>query len=56
MPKPTEADQIETATLKWAAYNAKMAELFVERDKYPLDSPERESAAQRILDLWEANG
>jgi hypothetical protein len=56
MPESTEADQIKTAALKWATYNAKMAELFSERDKYPVDSPEREAAAQKILDLWVAQG
>jgi hypothetical protein len=29
-----------------------MADLFVERDKYPVDSPERKAAARKILDLW----
>jgi hypothetical protein len=29
-----------------------MFELFRERDRHPLDSPEREAAAQAILALW----
>lgn len=56
MPEPTEADQIKTAALKSAAYNAKMADLFAERNKYPIDSLERETAAQAILDLWVQEG
>ena len=43
-----EPGQIKlTAEQKWAAYNMKMADLFAERDKYPVDSPERETAAKR---------
>ena len=56
MPEPTEADQIQTDALKSAAYNAKMADLFEERNKYPVDSAEREVAAQAILNLWVAEG
>lgn len=57
MPEPTEADQIMNASqTRWSAYNKKMADLFVQRDKYPLDSPEREIAAQAILNLWVAEG
>ena len=37
---------------KWAAYNSTMASLFVERDKYPVDSRERETVTKRILALW----
>ena len=56
MPEPIEADQIKTAALKWAAYIARMADLFVVRDKYPVDSSEREAAAQKTLELWAAEG
>ena len=57
MLEPNETDQIITATeRRWAAYNAKMAGLFVERDKYPVDSRERELAAQAILNLWVTEG
>jgi hypothetical protein len=56
MPEPIEADQIKTAALKWAAYNARMANLFLERDKHPLDSAEREAAAQAIMALCVAEG
>ena len=57
MPEPTEADQcMKPAETRWADYNAKMAELFAERDKYPVDSAEREVAAQAILNLWVAEG
>jgi hypothetical protein len=33
-----------------------MVELFRERDRHPLDSPEREAAAQAILALWVSEG
>ena len=57
MPEPIEADQItKDAESRWAVYNAKMAELFVERDKHPVDSAEREVAAQAILNLWADDG
>jgi hypothetical protein len=57
LPEENEPDQIKlTAEQKWAAYNRKMAELFAERDKYPVDSPEREAAAKAILALWIAEG
>ena len=57
MPEENESDQIKlTAEQKWAAYNRKMADLFAERDKYPMDSPEREAAAKAILVLWVAEG
>ena len=57
MPEPTEADQIMNASqTRWATYNAKMAELFVERNKYAVDSAEREVAAKAILDLWVSEG
>jgi hypothetical protein len=50
--EPTEINQIKTTTeeRRWAGYSAKMVDLFVERDMYPVDSPERELAAQAILD------
>ena len=41
---------------KWAEYNVRMADPFAERDRYPVGSPERDAAAQRILDLWVAEG
>jgi len=56
MPEPNVDELAKTAALKWEAYNAKMADLFVFRDKYPLDSPQREAAAQAILSLWVAEG
>jgi hypothetical protein len=57
MPEPIEADQIMNASqTRWSAYNRKMADLFVQRDKCPLDSPEREIAVQDILNLWVAKG
>ena len=57
MPDENEFDQIMLAAeQKWAAYNRKMADLFAERDKYPVDSPEREGAAKAILALWGAEG
>jgi hypothetical protein len=40
------------AALKWTTYNAKMADLFVEPDKYPVDSPERAAVAEPNLALW----
>jgi hypothetical protein len=46
----------QAAAQKWAVYNAKMAELFADRNMYPMDSPEREAAAQAILALWVAEG
>ena len=51
-----ETDQLITAVQRWAAYNAKMARLFVERDKYPVDSPERTTVVERILALWWSEG
>ena len=57
MPEPIVAVQITTAAeQKWAAYNARMAALFRERNKHDVNSPEREAAAQRILALWAAEG
>jgi hypothetical protein len=57
LPEENEADPIKLAAeQKWAAYNLKMADLFAERDKYPMDSAEREAAAKAILALWVAEG
>ena len=51
MPEPIEENQIKIAPEEvWAAYNLKMAALFTERNKHPMDSPEREAAAQAILE------
>ena len=57
LPEENEHDQIKlTAEPRWTDYNRKMADLFAERDKYPVDSPEREAAAKAILALWVAEG
>jgi len=57
MPDQKTAEQIKfAAEAKWEAYNQKMATLFAERDKYPLDSPERDVAVERIMALWVAEG
>ena len=57
MPEPNETAQSRTATEpKWAAYNYNMVTLFVERDKHPVDSPERQIVAERILALWITEG
>ena len=57
LPEENNSDQITLAAeQKWAAYNSKMATLFADRDKYPVDSPEREAAAKAILALWVAEG
>ena len=57
MPEQNEPGQSETAPeRKCASYNEKMVELFRERDRHPLDSPEREAAAQAILALWVSEG
>jgi len=57
VPEPIEENQIKIAPEEvWAAYNLKMAALFTERNKHPMDSPEREAAAQAILALWVAQG
>ena len=42
--------------LKTSRYNAKMAALFTERNKYAEDSPARQAAAEAILALWVADG
>jgi hypothetical protein len=57
LPEENEPDQIKLTTeQKWTAYSRKMATLFAERNKYPVDSPEREAAAKAILVLWVAEG
>ena len=57
MPKPNDFEQITTtAEEKWAAYNTSMRSLFAERDRFPLESPERTAAAEKILALWDAEG
>ena len=57
MPEQNEPEQSKTAPeRKCAFYNEKMVELFRERDRHPLDSPEREAAAQAILALWVSEG
>ena len=55
MPEPIEAEQIRNASEEaWAAYNARMVGLFRQRNQHPVNSPEREAAAQAILALWVA--
>jgi hypothetical protein len=57
LPEENDSDQIKLAAeQKWAPYNSKMATLFADRDKYPVDSHEREAAAKAILALWVAEG
>jgi hypothetical protein len=57
MPEQDNTEQAETAAeQKLAAYNARMAALFAERDTHPVDSPERTEVAERILALWVAEG
>jgi hypothetical protein len=57
MPEPNDAEQTKTATeQKRTAYDLKMAALFSHRNEYPVDSPEREAAAEAILALWVAEG
>ena len=57
MPEPNDAEQTKTAAEpKWAEYNYQMATLFVERDKHPVDSPERHTVAEKILALWLTEG
>lgn len=57
MPEPIEAIQVKIASEEiWAAYNARMVELFRERNQHTVDSPEREAVAQAILALWVAQG
>lgn len=56
MAEPLEVDQIKAAKQRWETYDGKMAALFSERNKYPLDSPLREAVAIRILTLWIAEG
>jgi len=55
VPEPTEAEQTKSPDEKRRAdYNARMAELFAERDKHPVESVERTAVAERILALWDA--
>lgn len=57
MPEPIEIDRSRVAPEeRWVTYNAKMAELFIERDKYSVGSAERDAAAQKILELCVAEG
>jgi len=57
VPEPIQADEIRTAAEeRWVTYNCRMADLFRERDRHPVDSPERTTAAERILALWVAEG
>ncbi|MGA2171334.1 MAG: hypothetical protein ABSG62_24380 [Terracidiphilus sp.] len=37
-------------------YNKKVAALFAERDKHPMEPPGRDAAVQRIMGLWVAEG
>lgn len=57
MPEPTEAEQIKSPDEKrWAEYNSRMAYLFAERNKHPMESAERTAVAERILALWFSEG
>jgi len=57
MPEPNDVQQTKTAAEpKWAEFNYRMATLFVERDRHPVDSPERQKAAEKILALWITEG
>jgi hypothetical protein len=57
MPAPDTAGIAKTpAEQKIAAYNAKMADLFEERNKHALDSSERRGVAEAILALRVAEG
>ena len=57
MREPTEGQRIKTVVdQKLAAYNRKMSALFAERDKYPVDSPERSAVVERIYGLWMDEG
>ena len=57
MTERNETEEIKSSgDLKLAAYNTRMAELFGERDKYPVDSPERTAAAEKILAHWWTEG
>ena len=53
-PNQAEEQSMTARERKWATYSADMKVLFVERDKWPVDSREREAAAQAILDRWVA--
>jgi len=56
MSEPGEEQVKVAATEKWAAYNGAMAALFAERDRYPMDSAERDAAVEKIMTLWVAEG
>jgi hypothetical protein len=57
VPEPINANEIKAAAEeRWASYNRRMADLFRERDRHPVDSTERAAAAERILALWVAEG
>lgn len=61
MPEPVKAEPTKTAAelaeeQKWAAYNQKMVELFAERNKFPMDSTERDAAVQKIMEVWVTEG
>ena len=52
MPEENQSATTKTAAeQRMATYNRKMAGLFTERNKYHVDSPEREAAAKAILAL-----
>ncbi len=52
----TERIQQQPAKKNWAIYNSDMAALFSERNTHPVDSPEREAMAEKILALWVSEG
>jgi hypothetical protein len=52
MPESGDKQFKTAATEMWAAYNGGMAELFTERDLYPMDSPERDAVVAKIMALW----
>jgi len=57
LPEPNDTEQIKEATeQKWAAYNNAVQRLFAERNTHSMDSPERSASAEKILDLWYAEG
>jgi len=57
MPESESAEQAKLAAeAKWVAYNQKMATLFAERDTFPMDTPKRDAAVQKIMALWVAKG
>ena len=56
MPESGDEQLRATLTEKLAAYNGAMAALFAERDNFPLDSPQRDAAVEKIMKLWVAEG